>query len=93
MSEYEECDRMLNEAESRIQEIDAELQDLRIELENVQGSITEVYSRIVGYYRNINNWNPGKKDEYRNRKMFDKNEYLDIAPNWMKPENKEGGRQ
>ncbi len=31
---------------------------------------TEVYSRIVGYYRPISNWNKGKKQEYSERKTF-----------------------
>jgi ribonucleoside-triphosphate reductase len=32
---------------------------------------TEVYSRIVGYYRPVQNWNAGKKSEYAMRKLFD----------------------
>jgi ribonucleoside-triphosphate reductase len=31
------------------------------------GEETEVYSRIVGYYRPVQNWNPGKKSEYSER--------------------------
>lgn len=31
---------------------------------------TEVYSRIVGYYRPVKNWNDGKRAEYRERKVF-----------------------
>lgn len=31
---------------------------------------TEVYSRIVGYYRPVQNWNAGKKSEYAMRKLF-----------------------
>ncbi|MBN1128472.1 MAG: ribonucleoside triphosphate reductase [Chitinispirillaceae bacterium] len=31
---------------------------------------TEVYSRIVGYYRPIQNWNHGKKMEFAERTMF-----------------------
>jgi len=31
---------------------------------------TEVYSRIVGYYRPVKNWNAGKKSEYLERKVF-----------------------
>ena len=30
----------------------------------------EVYSRVVGYYRPVNNWNLGKMEEYRQRKTF-----------------------
>ena len=32
---------------------------------------TEVYSRITGYYRPISNWNEGKLQEYKNRKLYD----------------------
>jgi ribonucleoside-triphosphate reductase len=32
---------------------------------------TEVYSRIVGYYRPVQHWNPGKKSEFNHRKLFD----------------------
>lgn len=28
---------------------------------------TEVYSRIVGYFRPVDQWNSGKKEEYRER--------------------------
>lgn len=31
---------------------------------------TEVYSRIVGYYRPVQNWNAGKKEEYKFRKVY-----------------------
>jgi anaerobic ribonucleoside-triphosphate reductase len=30
----------------------------------------EVYSRIVGYLRPVQNWNEGKKQEYKDRKTF-----------------------
>ena len=32
---------------------------------------TEVYSRITGYYRPVKNWNDGKAEEYKNRKVYD----------------------
>ncbi len=31
---------------------------------------TEVYSRIVGYYRPVQQWNKGKTAEYSNRKTY-----------------------
>lgn len=31
----------------------------------------EVYSRITGYYRPVQNWNDGKTQEYKNRKLYD----------------------
>lgn len=33
------------------------------------GKETEVYSRITGYYRPVKNWNDGKAEEYKNRKV------------------------
>lgn len=35
------------------------------------GEKTEVYSRITGYYRPIQNWNDGKTQEYKDRKVYD----------------------
>ncbi len=32
---------------------------------------TEIYSRVVGYFRPVNQWNKGKKEEFRQRKEFD----------------------
>ncbi len=37
----------------------------------VCGEGTEVYSRITGYYRPVQNWNDGKAQEYRDRKVYD----------------------
>ncbi|MBQ8818550.1 MAG: ribonucleoside triphosphate reductase [Clostridia bacterium] len=34
------------------------------------GEKTEVYSRITGYYRPVQNWNDGKTEEYKNRKLY-----------------------
>jgi len=35
------------------------------------GENTEVYSRITGYYRPVQNWNDGKAQEYKERKLYD----------------------
>lgn len=35
------------------------------------GKPAEVYSRITGYYRPVQNWNDGKTQEYKNRKLYD----------------------
>ena len=35
------------------------------------GRTTEVYSRITGYYRPVQNWNAGKTQEYKERKVYD----------------------
>ena len=34
------------------------------------GETTEVYSRITGYYRPVQNWNDGKSQEYKERKVY-----------------------
>lgn len=35
------------------------------------GKKTEVYSRITGYYRPIQNWNDGKAQEFKDRKVYE----------------------
>jgi Anaerobic ribonucleoside-triphosphate reductase len=32
--------------------------------------IVEVYSRVVGYYRPVNQWNIGKQEEFAQRKEY-----------------------
>ncbi len=34
---------------------------------------TEIYSRVVGYYRPVQDWNKGKQEEFSER------EYVDLA--------------
>ena len=34
------------------------------------GAATEVWSRITGYYRPVQNWNDGKVQEYKDRKVY-----------------------
>jgi ribonucleoside-triphosphate reductase len=34
------------------------------------GKKTEVYSRITGYYRPVQNWNVGKSQEFKDRKVY-----------------------
>ena len=34
------------------------------------GCTTEVYSRITGYYRPVQNWNDGKAQEYKDRRVY-----------------------
>jgi hypothetical protein len=33
---------------------------------------TEVYSRVVGYYRPVQNWNTGKQQEFSERNTYDR---------------------
>lgn len=53
-----------------VAEIDADIAKVKADLENVHGTTTEVYARIVGYYRSVRNWNPGKREEYNHRTLF-----------------------
>jgi len=50
--------------------IENEIKELSEKLVTVTGTDTEVYTRIVGYYRSVRNWNKGKRDEYSQRKLF-----------------------
>jgi len=34
------------------------------------GAETEIYSRITGYYRPVKNWNEGKSQEFKERKLY-----------------------
>lgn len=51
-------------------ELEQKLAALKKMLDNVEGTQTEVYSRIVGYFRSVKNWNAGKRHEYTRRKMY-----------------------
>jgi hypothetical protein len=50
--------------------IEARIAELREELGRAEGTSTEVYSRIVGYYRSVRNWNAGKREEYGRRLVY-----------------------
>jgi anaerobic ribonucleoside-triphosphate reductase len=52
-------------------EILVEIERLEGELSAVKGTECEVYSRIVGYFRPIKQWNNGKQEEYSERQTFD----------------------
>lgn len=52
------------------EQIDAEIAQLTEQMNAVQGAECEVYTRIVGYYRAIRNWNDGKAAEFQDRKYF-----------------------
>lgn len=53
-----------------LKEIEKEIEGLSRKLNEVTGTPTEVYTRIVGYYRSVKNWNRGKKEEFGLRKLF-----------------------
>ena len=54
-----------------LEDIERELAEAREALSQAEGTTAEVYSRIVGYYRSVRNWNRGKREEYGERRLFD----------------------
>jgi len=50
--------------------INAEIAELREALNSVEGSRCECYQRIVGYHRNVNQWNLGAKERWKDTKVF-----------------------
>jgi hypothetical protein len=46
----------------------------------------EVYSRVVGYFRPITNWNDGKKQEFFDRKMFSEKDSLNTKVELITPQ-------
>ena len=46
----------------------------------VCGETTEVYSRITGYYRPVQNWNDGKSQEYKDRKVYAESKLTGKSP-------------
>lgn len=49
------------------------------------GKETEVYSRVVGYFRSVRNWNEGKQEEFKQRVEY-KNEVVEISSEKIKEE-------
>ena len=53
-----------------LEDIEKDLAAAREALSSVEGTPAEVYSRIVGYYRSVRNWNKGKREEYGERRLY-----------------------
>ncbi|MBQ8606321.1 MAG: ribonucleoside triphosphate reductase [Clostridia bacterium] len=53
------------------------------------GEKTEVYSRITGYYRPVQNWNDGKSEEYKARKVYSPKKFDGIDPAKDQPKAEE----
>lgn len=49
-----------------------------IETKKVKVVPCEVYSRVVGYFRPVSNWNPGKQQEFTERKTVKIESYKKI---------------
>ena len=51
---------------------------MKKELKKVKVIPCEVYSRVVGYFRPVQNWNPGKQQEFKERKTVKIDSYIKI---------------
>ncbi|MCS7200452.1 MAG: anaerobic ribonucleoside-triphosphate reductase [Thermodesulfobacteriaceae bacterium] len=52
--------------------------ETQVETKKVEVIPCEVYSRVVGYFRPVQNWNPGKQQEFAERKTIKINSYLKL---------------
>ena len=64
------CPICEDEAKSKLRAEISDPAQLEAAFAKLQGSPAEVYSRIVGYYRSVKNWNVGKREEYKERLLF-----------------------
>lgn len=48
----------------------------------------EVYSRVVGYFRPVQHWNDGKRQEFSDRKTFSEHESMNSKVDLKDPETK-----
>ena len=72
-----------------LENIDSRIDALNSRIKEIEGRPTEVYSRIVGYYRSVKNWNNGKSAEYKVRKTFMEPELVPCQPPVLNVEAKE----
>ena len=42
-----------------------------IKLADEERQPCEVWTRVMGYFRPVSNWNKGKKEEFKDRKTFE----------------------
>lgn len=48
-----------------------EIMELEEKVKHVKGETCEIYSRVVGYFRPVKNWNKGKVSEWKERVTYD----------------------
>jgi len=49
----------------------------------------EVYSRVVGYFRPVNQWNKGKKEEFGERNVFNPEKMIYACTNEYQGDSKD----
>ncbi len=55
-------------------DIETKIAELEAQKSHLGPFPTEIYTRIVGYYRSLANWNAGKREEYNHRVTFEENQ-------------------
>jgi hypothetical protein len=58
-----------------------------VEIEDNERTKCEVWSRVMGYYRPIEGWNIGKKQEYKDRKFYSESVATDVIEKMNKSQN------
>lgn len=53
------------------QEIINKIEKKEKELKELKGTPCSIYSRVVGYFSVVSQWNNGKAQEFKDRVMFD----------------------
>lgn len=61
----------MNLSEKEVKEIMDRISELEKQLKDVKGTECEIYSRCVGYFRPVKNWNEGKQAEFKDRVPFE----------------------
>ena len=60
--------------------LEQRITELKEMMANVKGKRTEVYTRIVGYYRPVSNWNKGKYSEFQDRQTYCNEVNVSLTP-------------
>jgi hypothetical protein len=61
----------MNLSEDDIKAIENEIKKLEKELSEIKGTKCEVWSRCVGYFRPVSEYNPGKQEEFKDRVEYE----------------------
>lgn len=54
-----------------MQKLQERLKEIEQKLKNFKVQECEVYSRVTGYYRPVSQFNPGKQEEFSERKTYE----------------------
>lgn len=61
----------MNLSETEVKAIMDRISELEKQLKDVKGTECEIYSRCVGYFRPVKNWNEGKQAEFKDRVPYE----------------------